>query len=388
MMAAALLSHGVTKLENCPKIADVTVMIQIMNRIGAVTQWQDDTLIIDSRQLADAKVTKAYAGQMRSSIILLGSFLGRSRSVNIAYPGGCVIGKRPIDMHIKVLRKMGARIEEDGEMLRASSQGLHGTEHSFEKPSVGALENAVLAAVLAKGDTMLYNCAMEPEIVHLCNMLRQMGACIYGAGTPRIYIRGVKELSPVSVRVPPDRIAAGTYLLAAAAAGGEIILLDAPTEEMEALLQVYQKMGGQYEVNGGKLIVKACRRLSPVPYLETAEYPGFPTDLQSMLLAVSAGLEGECRIREKIFEDRFKAAEQLRRMGADIRIEDNCAEIHGRKLYGAKVFAQELRGGAALVIAGLAAEGHTQVFNPQFIERGYENFCGNLSALGGEIRKE
>lgn len=388
MMAAALLSPGVTRLANCPKIADVRVMEKILKRIGAEVRRQGDALLIESSGVSAANVPKAYAGQMRSSIMLLGSLIGSGRDAAVAYPGGCVIGKRPIDLHIDALRKMGAQIDERGEALYARAGGLHGMEYRFEKPSVGALENVIFAAVLAEGETLLSNCAMEPEIVHLSDMLRKMGASIEGAGTPHICIRGVPKLHPVSVRVPPDRIAAGTYVLAAAAAGGEVTLIDAPVQEMGALLQVYQKMGGQYEANSGKLIVKVCEELRPLSYLETEEYPGFPTDLQSMLLAVSSSLDGECRIRERIFEDRFKVVEGLRRMGADIRLEGNCAYVRGKKLHGEKVFAQELRGGAALVLAGLAAEGRTQVFNPQFVERGYENFCGNLTALGAKIRKD
>lgn len=334
MMAAALLSPGITSLANCPRIADVRVMEKILKRIGADIRWQGDELLIDSSKVSDANVPKAYAGQMRSSIMLLGSLLGSGRSAAVAYPGGCVIGKRPIDLHIEALRKMGAKIDARGEALYAQAGELHGMKYHFEKPSVGALENVIFAAVLAKGETLLSNCAMEPEIVHLSAMLQKMGASIEGAGTPNIRIRGVQQLYPVSVRVPPDRIAAGTYVLAAAAAGGEISLAEAPVQEMKALLQAYQKMGGQYEANSGKLIVKVREELRPLPYLETEEYPGFPTDLQSMLLAVAAALDGESCICERIFEDRFKVVEGLRRMGADIRLEGSRAYIRGKKCMG------------------------------------------------------
>lgn len=387
MMAAALLHDGVTVLHGCPRIADVYAMEKILVSLGAKTQWNGHTLTLDCKKITGTGIGGRYAESMRSSVILMGSMLSRMKKVQIVYPGGCVIGKRPIDLHLRVFQAMGAVIEEKEEGLLASCpERMFGAQVEFPLSSVGATENGLLAAVKAKGVTTLKNCAAEPEIYHLCRFLQAMGAEIRGIGTRELQIRGVQALRNVEYTVPPDRIVAGTYLLAAAATRGNIELVRAPLEEMEAVLQVYEKMGGQWESNGGKLRADARNIRNPVSWIQTECYPGFPTDMQSILTAVLLTVPGESRIREQIFEDRYKIVPQLEKMGARIRVSGREAVIWGGyALHGARMEAQELRGGAALVVAGLAAQGKTVIRNSHFIERGYENIERDLSALGGRI---
>ena len=326
---------------------------------------------------------------MRSSVILMGAMLGRNGKAQTGYPGGCVIGKRPVDLHIQVLQKLGARIVENGSEIQAACGKLKGAEIIFPKSSVGATEQGILAAVLAEGKTVLTGCAREPEISWLCQYLTGMGAKIEILENRRICIEGVKKLHPSSGTIPPDRIVAGTYLMAAAATRGEIILENPPLDEMDAILEVYRKMGGQCHQVGGKLIVNGKNAGFPLELLETDIYPGFPTDLQSPAMAVLATIPGVSRIREKIFEDRYKLASWLCHMGAKIEIRDGIAVIHGGyPLKGCTVEAEELRGGAALVIAALAAEGVTSIRGCSFIERGYEHICEDLTALGGLLIKD
>ena len=387
MMAAALLHDGKTVLHHCPRIADVIVMEQILNRLGAKTRWQDHTLEINCRKIVGYEIDNELAGSMRSSVILMGSMISRQGQVKIAYPGGCTIGKRPIDLHLKVFQSMGVDIREEEQGLWAgSSTRLQGTTVEFPVSSVGATENALLAAVKAKGETVLKNCALEPEIRHLCYFLQAMGAEIGGIGTDTLWIRGVCTFRDVEYTVPPDRIVAGTCLYAAAATRGKIVLEHAPVEEMEAVLQVYEKMGGQWVCNSGKLKADAREIRYPVSMTETARYPGFPTDMQSILMAVLLTVPGESRIRETIFEDRYKVVPELARMGGCIAVTGKDAWIRGGiPLCGTKVKALELRGAAALVIAALAAEGESLLRNSHFLERGYEEFENVISKLGGKI---
>ena len=330
-----------------------------------------------------------FSGKMRSSVILLGAMLGRNGKARTGYPGGCVIGKRPVDLHIQVLQKLGARIVENGNEIQATCGKLKGAEVIFPKSSVGATEQGILAAVLAEGKTVFTGCAREPEITWLCQYLTGMGAKIEILENGSICIEGVKKLHPGSGTIPPDRIVAGTYLMAAAATRGEIILENPPIDEMHAILEVYRKMGGQCHRIGGKLIVNGKNAGFPLELLETDVYPGFPTDLQSPAMAVLVTIPGVSRIREKIFEDRYKLASWLCHMGAKIVIRDGMAVVHGGyPLRGCIVEAEELRGGAALVIAALAAEGVTRIRGCSFIERGYEHICEDLTALGGLLIKD
>ena len=389
IMAAAFLSEGTSVLRGCPRIADVFLMEKILRDLGAVSWWQGHDLYLDCSQAEGTVITEAFSGKMRSSVILLGAMLGRNHKASTGYPGGCVIGKRPVDLHIKVLRSLGAKIVENDTEIRASCGKLKGAEVFFSKSSVGATEQGILAAVLAEGRTILRGCACEPEVRSLSTHSTGPDPKLFPPEKDIICIEGVKRLRPGDGVIPPDRIVAGTYLLAAAATRGEIIIENPPLGEMDGILEVYRKMGGQYDILGGKLIVNGKNTGSPLKLLETEVYPGFPTDLQSPAMTVLATIPGESRIREKIFEDRYKTAPWLCRMGADITIQDGEAVIHGGyPLMGCTVEAQELRGGAALVIAALAASGTTKVRGCCFIERGYEHICEDLTALGGLLIKD
>lgn len=389
MMAASLLHRGISVLKGCPQIADVFCMEEILKKLGARTWWEGNHLYLDCTHADKTEISGTDTGKMRSSVILLGALLGRSRKGRMGYPGGCVIGERPIDLHLSALRCMGAEIEEGRFFVAAVCEELKGAEITFSKKSVGATEQGILAAVLARGETCLKNCAREPEIQWLCRYLRGMGARITGDGGDCIQITGVEMLNAGNMQVPPDRIVAGTYLCACAATRGSITIENPPEGELDAFLEVYRKMGGQYHIKSGKLIADGTGICHSVPFLETEEYPGFPTDLQSPLVAVLATIPGESHIREMIFEDRYKAVYELNRMGAWITVAGKDAWIQGgHTLYGCTVYAQELRGGAALVLAALAAQGETTVRGYSFIRRGYEHICEDLRALGGIIVKD
>lgn len=386
IMAAALLHEGITVLHGCPKIDDVFCMEAILKSLGVVSWWEGNSLFLDCRNVEGTQVAEEFTGKMRSSVILLGVLLSRMGEGCIGYPGGCVIGKRPINLHLMLLRKLGARIEERKEGVYASARCIKGCHVVFSFPSVGATEQGILAAVCARGTTYLHNCAREPEIWWLQDFLRKLGARIEGAGTGTIRITGVSRLRDVEYRIPPDRIVAGTYLCAGAATRGKIVLENCPAGELEAFLRVYGKMGGQYERNSGTLIADSRKAKLPVAYLETAVYPGFPTDLQSPLMAVLAVARGESCLVENIFDDRYKVAGELGKMGARICVHGRTACITGvPELTGCEVTAMELRGGAALVIAGLAAQGETVIHGCSYISRGYENICQDLCSLGGRI---
>lgn len=389
LMAGALLYRGINVLKACPRITDVFYMEEILRALGAETWWEDHDLYLDCTHADGSHVPEIYSGRMRSSIILLGPILARNQQAEIGYPGGCVIGKRPVDLHLYVLRRFGAEIKEEEKKITVSCKKLCGTEIVFSKRSVGATEQAILCATLSKGTTTLRNCAREPEIVWLCRFLNAMGAKIEGAGEDCICIEGTEKLCGTKMQIPADRIVTGTYLCAAAATRGHIVIENAPEGELDTFLQVYRKMGGQYEWNSGKLVADSRRVRFPVPLTETAVYPGFPTDLQSPLMAVFATIPGESCIQESVFEDRFKIAEELNRMGAEIKIQGKKAWIRGSFcLKGTKVRAQELRGGAALVIAALAAKGESIVEGYSFIHRGYEDISQDISRLGGKIKKD
>nr|WP_297932976.1 UDP-N-acetylglucosamine 1-carboxyvinyltransferase [uncultured Blautia sp.] len=388
MMAAALLNKGTTVLHGCPKISDVFLMETILQQMGVRTCWNGNTMEIHAENILKPQADARAGSQMRSSVVLLGSLLGRCGEASVPYPGGCVIGKRPIDLHIRALEKLGAVFKEDEGMLKAEVRELKGNVIVFEKRSVGATQNAVLGAVCAKGNTELIGCSREPEVTWLCRFLKKAGAVIHGIGTENLKIQGVKTLHDTEFRIPTDRIAAGTYICASAITRGEGTLLQPPMEEMGALLDAYEKIGGQYRYNSGKLTLRSFYADNPMALLETQVYPGFPTDLQSVFMAVLAAAKGESCIVENIFEDRFKTVSQLRKMGACIEVCGNRAKITGTDLVGTQVEAMELRGGAALIIAGLAARGETYVENRNFIERGYEDICRDLKHMGARILKD
>ncbi len=389
ILAATALVHGTTVLYNCPHIIDITYMIRILEYLGCSVVWEDVHILrVDAANIQKTDVPAVYADKMRSSIILLGVLLARKHCARMPYPGGCVIGKRPIEMHLAALGQMGAQIETDASMLYASTMGLYGSEIQFEKNSVGATENAILAAVLSKGTTVINGAAMEPEITQLCMFLNNAGALIGGMGTKRLVIEGVSELKESSFRICADRIVAGTYLYAVAATRGEAVLHNAPVSQMQEVLLVGRQMGMQLKEGSETIYANARHANEPVPYVETKEYPGFPTDLQSVLMSALSLSDGQSIIKETIFEARFRIVEELQHMGSDIVIEEsNQAVINGvKELTGTETYAKELRGGAALIVAGLAATGTTIVHDSYYVKRGYECITCDFRKLGGIIR--
>ena len=387
ILAAAVLTDGITTLTHCPRIADVHCMLRLLRSIGCMVEWTDGRIVIDARQITSVSLPEEYVTRMRSSVILMGAVLGRKRRVTISYPGGCVIGKRPIDMHLKAFSHMGVQLCENGNALTAWTKRLVGSEIALPFPSVGATENVILASVLAEGESVIRGAAREPEIEALCDFLVCAGADIVreeDGGTIRI--RGVERLHSCTYRIPADRIVAGTYLLGCMAAGGRIRLRGTDAGALGAVLDTIRQMGGECECGAAEITLTAPERPQAVPYIRTAVYPGYPTDLQSQLLAALAVADGDSVVEETIFENRYRVVPELCKMGADIQIEEKKAVIRGvRELRGCAVTAQELRGGAALCMAALAAKGDTYIGNRHFIDRGYEALETDIRSLGGRI---
>ncbi|MGN1180701.1 MAG: UDP-N-acetylglucosamine 1-carboxyvinyltransferase [Suilimivivens sp.] len=389
VMAAALLIDDISIIENCPRITDALHMQKLLIQIGCKVNRSDRTLVIDARHVLREEMAGESVTGMRSSLMLLGAMLGRLHEVTMEYPGGCVIGKRPIDIHLNALRKMGVSIQEEEGTFTARAKELCGNVITLPFPSVGATENVILAAVKAKGVTVLQNAAREPEIVVLCSFLQKAGAVIEGAGGSVIIIQGGNRLHGVQFVIPADRIVAGTYLLSVLGAGGHIFLKDAPVSQMRSILKVAVELGAEITASKEGLSVITSPVKKAVSYIKTDVYPGFPTDLQSPLMAVLCASNGVSVIEETIFEDRFRIAEELNKMGAKILIDGKKAVITGvMGLTGCEVLARELRGGAGLVIAGCMAEGETVVRNRHFIERGYEDICRDYQNLGVNIVTE
>jgi len=388
MMAAAVLHKGTTVLKDVPRIQDVFCMMGILESMGCVCRLEGHTLAIDAKDLACTHIPEENGKAMRSSIVLLGALLGRCGEGAVCYPGGCSIGSRPIDLHLSALEKLGAEIKEQGDVIRAKSKGLKGTSITLSYPSVGATENVLLAAVAAKGITVLKGAAMEPEVEELCRLLEAMGARIKGIGTGILRIEGVDRFQDTQWEVPGDRIVAGTYLSAVMAAGGKAVIKRSCPCQLGSVITTMRDMGAGIRVRDQEIEVEMEGRPKAVS-VETSPYPGFPTDLQSMMLALLAVGEGAGSLKEKVFEGRFATAKELHKMGADIIIEGTEARVMGQKaLRGARVQACDLRGGAALVIAGLAAKGETRITDCHHIARGYEDICRDLRGLGANIRSE
>lgn len=387
ILAATLLTGESSLIKNCPRIADVYAMVSLLKGIGCSVNWQENGLCIDASSVSCEELGTEAVTCMRSSLCLLGALIGRCGKIAMEHPGGCVIGQRPIDLHLGALRQMGVGFREEEGRLIAVADKLCGAHISLPFPSVGATENVVLAAVLAEGDTVLEGAALEPEITALCQYLVNCGAEIEGVGTGRLVIRGGRRLYGTDFAVPADRIVAGTYLFGCIGAGGSVFLEDAPWEQMGAVLDLAEHMGGKLCTSREGVYVQAPDRPRAVECIKTAPYPGFPTDLQSMALAAAALADGESQIRETIFENRFRVVEELRRMGAQIEEQSGSTVlVHGvRSLHGADVEARELRGGAALVVAGLMAQGETTVTGCKYIYRGYENICRDFRELGARV---
>ncbi|HEV3353701.1 MAG TPA: UDP-N-acetylglucosamine 1-carboxyvinyltransferase [Acidimicrobiales bacterium] len=386
LMAASLMAEGRSVLRNVPRIVDVEIMSDLLTSMGAdVRRAEDHVLTIDVGAEITPEAPYELVEQMRASIVVLGALLARNGYARVALPGGDNFGPRPIDMHIAGLEALGVRFESAHGYIEARCDNLVGTRVVLEFPSVGATENLVMAAVRAKGTTLIDNAAREPEIADLCAFLTRMGARIVGGGTSTIEIEGVDELSPVDHTVIPDRIEAGTFLAAVGVAGGELTLEGARADHVDMLIRKLGEMGMRVSPSSDGLWVQAKGRLRSVD-VSTLPYPGIATDYKPFFVAMLAVAEGVGIVTENLFAGRFRYIDELVRMGADIRTEGHHAVVRGRpRLSGAPVRAPDIRAGAALVIAALGADGETVVSDANHIARGYENFAGKLRAIGADI---
>ena len=385
IIAASILNGGVTKLYNVPNIHDTQKMLEILKKLGCKIKRNSGKIIIDSRNVKRYEIPEELMRQMRSSVIIAGALISRFHKATFSYPGGCDIGARPIDLHLKAFERLGVKIEEESGFIHCQGENIKAEEIQLDFPSVGATENSMLAAVLAEGETVIKNAAMEPEIVDLQNFLNRMGAKVSGAGTNLVKVQGVKRLKDVSYRIMPDRIEAGTLLCMTAATGGNIDLKGIMPEHLAPVLHKLKETGCQVEINPSSVYLEAPKKLKAVD-IKTMPYPGFPTDMQSVFATMLCTAKGTSIITENIFESRFKYMSELKRMGAKITIEGRTAIIKGvKKLSSATVQSTDLRGGAALVLAGLVAKGKTRVEHIEYILRGYENLEKKLSDLGAKI---
>ncbi len=388
ILAATLLTKGENVFYNCPKITDVFQMKQLLRSIGCKIREGCECVSINADRVWAGRMPAEAVQGMRSSVCMLGTLLSRCGEVTMEYPGGCVIGARPIDLHLKALEKMGAVFYIEKDRIYGKVQaGFQGAEICFPKVSVGATENVILAAVLAKGRTRIVRAAKEPEVVALCQYLVRCGADIKGIGSDCLVINGVEQLCGCCMKIPADRIVAGTYLFAVLVAGGNAWLEDAPCDEMQAVLQVAKQMGAICQESTNGLYVQAPEELQAVEYLQTGEYPAFPTDLQSAVTVAALRAKGNSMIEETIFENRFHIVEPLKSMGADIQILDPKRIMinGGNRLWGRSVEAKELRGGAAMILAGLMAGDKTYISGCNYIMRGYENIGKDLRELGARV---
>ncbi|MCA1833500.1 MAG: UDP-N-acetylglucosamine 1-carboxyvinyltransferase [Actinomycetota bacterium] len=387
LMAAALLAEGTTTLRSVPRIADVSTMGRVLERLGCAVAFTDGAMEIDVPSNIASEAPYDLVRQMRASIIVLGPLLARTGRARVAMPGGCNIGSRKIDLHLKGLERMGVEVSYDHGYLNARSPGLEGATITLDFPSVGATENLLMAAVLAKGTTVIDNAAREPEIADLAEMLQAMGAHISGAGTPTIEIEGVAGLKPAHHDVVPDRIEAATYLIAGAATCGDVTASGARADHLDLVLAKLADAGCDVDAGSGFVRVALSGRPRAVDFV-TLPYPGFPTDLQPQMMVLLSLADGTSIATENVFESRFMFVDELLRMGADIRTEGHHAVIRGRPgLQAAPVRSPDIRAGAALVIAGLVADGVTEIGGVEYIDRGYEDFEGKLSVLGAEIER-
>ncbi len=388
ILAATVIGGNKSTITNIPNLRDVEIMKSILLELGCAVEVTGSTLVVDSKPLNNLTVPEELVREMRSSIIFMGALLGRAGEVTISYPGGCEIGPRPIDLHLKGLREMGAEIEESHGHIYCKTKGLKGCDIQLDYPSVGATENIILAGVTAEGTTIIRNAAREPEIIDLQNYLNKSGAKVSGAGTSVITIEGVKNLKDVAHSIIPDRIVAGTIMAAAAITGGDIIINNVIVDHVLGIIAKLKEAGVTIYTNGNSMKVTGPRKINSIEMLQTLPYPGFPTDMQAQMMALLSIANGTSIISETVFENRFKHAEELARMGANIKTFGRVAVIKGvRELTGAKTTAKDLRGGAALVLAGLVAKGTTEVYNIYHIERGYEDFHLILQKLGADIIK-
>lgn len=374
ILAAAILSEGECVIHNCPRLRDVEKTDLVLKGLGCRVRREGSTVTVNSDGLCGCQISESLMREMRSSIIFLGAIVSRCSEAVVSMPGGCPIGLRPIDLHLKALRELGVEITENHGYIHCFAGKIKGAHIHLDFPSVGATENIMLAAVRGEGVTTVTNAAREPEIVDLERFLNAMGARISGAGGSVIHIEGVERLHGAEFCIMPDRIVAATYLAAAAATRGEICLKDVKPNDMVAIIKVLESMGAQLKIGENEIVERVSGRLRNVNVIRTMPYPGFPTDIQSPFMALSSLADGTGVFIETIFENRFQHVDELVRMGADIKVDGRSAVVRGvKRLQGANVVARELRGGAALVVAALAADGVSEITGTEYIDRGYEN---------------
>lgn len=388
ILAATILTKGQVELRGCPRLRDVDASVRILQSLGCEAHWEGDALLVDTAALNRCEISDILMREMRSSTIFLGAILARCGQADVSFPGGCSIGPRPIDLHLSGLRDLGTDIQEEGGVLHCTASRLAGRELMLSLPSVGATENLMLAACGAEGVTVLSNAAREPEIVDLQNFLNACGAQVSGAGSSAVTVTGGKPLHGCVYRCLPDRIAAATYLCAAASAGGDILLRGAREEHLATVAAHLRQAGCTVTADAAGIACVCRERLRAVRPVRTAPYPGFPTDAQAVLMAALLKSRGTTVFEENIFENRYRHVDELTRLGADVRVAGRVAVVTGvETLHGAPVRCTDLRGGAALCVAALAAEGETRVSEISHIDRGYEDLARDLRALGADIRR-
>ena len=386
IIAATILNGGKTTLYNVPNIHDTQMMFEILKKIGGKVTKKANKVIIDTSQINKYEIPEDLMRQMRSSVIIAGALLGKYKKATFTYPGGCDIGTRPIDLHLKAFEKLGTNINKNYGNIECICDKIVGEKIHFDFPSVGATENTILLSCLGEGTTTIINAAREPEIVDLQNFLNKMGAKIKGAGTSKIEIKGVKKLKDISYNIMPDRIEAGTFLCLSAMTNSNLVVQNINPSHIVPIIDKLEEVGCNLEIQKNEIKIISPKKLKSVD-IKTMPYPGFPTDMQSVFATTLTIARGTSVVVENVFENRFKYTQELIRMGAKITIEGKTAVIKGiKKLYGANVEATDLRGGAALVIAGLSAKGVTTVEKAEYILRGYEKLEQKLKKIGADIQ--
>lgn len=386
LIPASILTSGVCVITNVPDISDVRILIDMMKELGSIITFENEVLTIDNSNVQNKKITEEYAGKLRASYYFMGSLIGKYHEAEIAYPGGCVIGSRPINYHIESFKKMGINVKNVADHYIMKTDELKGNEFYFDFPSVGATINIMLAAILAKGKTIIYNAAKEPEIANVASFLNSMGAKVFGAGTSTIEIIGVEELHDGFVEVIPDRIEAGTYIMIGALIGNNLKIENIVEKHLESLLYKLKEAGVKYEINDNSIILSKVEHLKPIN-IKTTVYPGFPTDLGQPMSTFLTQCEGESLFEETIYENRLRHVPHLNSMGANIQAFDKKAIIIGKTpLVGKKVKATDLRAGASMLVAGLIATGTTEIQNIEHLLRGYERIVEKLESVGVNIK--
>ena len=386
LIPATMLTKGKCVIENVPDISDVRILIEMMEYLGSEVTFENEILTIDNKNVKNKMIPEQFASKIRASYYFMGSLLGKYGHAEISYPGGCIIGSRPIDFHLDAFQRMGTKVEEKDGLYIMDVKKLNGIEMFFDFPSVGATINVMIGAVLAKGTTKIMNAAKEPEIANIASFLNSMGARIYGAGTSTIIIEGVKELGDGYIEVIPDRIEAGTYLIIGALLGNNFTISGVIEEHLSSLITKLKFAGVELKVKGNEITVNKAKKLKAVN-VKTTVYPGFPTDLGQPMSTFLTQCEGESQFEETIYENRMRHIPHLNNMGANILAFDKNAVIKGKtKLVGRKVKATDLRAGASVMVAGLIAKGKTEISNIEHLLRGYERIVDKLNNVGANIK--